>query len=145
MPLPNLQQLIEQTQYEGMRVSESHVMRDWLKLHGTECDRIEFYVRLGEGGDPLPTWSDEEKANWKYQTAKRADAIVWFGRQPVILELKQRLVAAALGQILSYRQFFMETYPDELTPNMRAVCRWTDQDVMRALNAHGIDVEVIPR
>lgn len=145
MPLPNLQQLLDKSQYDGMRVSESYIMRDWLKLHGAEISKIEFYARLGEGSDPLPEWSDDDKANHKYQTAKRADAIVWFDQQPVILELKQRLVAAAVGQILSYRHFFMEMYPDALEPKMRAVCRWTDQDVMRVMSSYGIDVEVIPR
>jgi hypothetical protein len=142
MPIPNLDALIAQTQYEGMRVPDSAVFRKWLQHRGAFYDRVEFNVVVGRGSEPDPTWNDPLKELHRRQTAKRCDAVAWIGDQPVIIEGKGRPSVNALGQCLSYRRLYMLDHPDEPEPAMLVICDAIDPDVAVALQDHQISVEV---
>lgn len=144
MPLDNTDALLAQAQYKGMLPSETAIMKRWLERHAGDFDRIDFEVRLGDGGTPDPSLSPEHAAEWRELTKKRADAIAYVGEYAVIIEVKTRLNIRDVGQLLSYRWFYLKTFPARPAPRMLAIAQRGDPDVIESLRVHGIDVELYP-
>ena len=119
---------------------ESAVIRDFLVAHGEDFDRYQFSVRVGQGLAPDPTHLPAVQMNTAFSTRKRIDCLFWKGPQPFIIEVKLRVTPAALGQILTYRHLFLEEFPDAPDPELVVVGRFSDDDTLRALSAHGITV-----
>jgi len=123
---------------------ESGVIRDYLAAHHQEFDRLIFGKRLGAGVEPDPTHLEGVQRNTSRFTKKRVDILAWTGSQPTIIEVKAEITPASLGQILTYRQLFLEENPDAIEPRLVIVGRYSDDDTLRVLNGHGIDVFVYP-
>lgn len=119
---------------------ESGIIRDFLLARGGEFDRWSFSVRVGEGVKPDPTHLQEIQANTARFSKKRIDMIAWQGDQAFIIEVKERVSPAVLGQLQTYRHLWLEENPDAKEPKLVAIGRYSDADTLRALNAHGIDV-----
>jgi hypothetical protein len=119
---------------------ESAVIRAYLEKHHTEFDRIEFSRRVGQGAALDPTTSPAAQKATTYSTRKRIDILAWRGSQPVIIEVKQRVTPAALGQILTYKHHFLEEFPDAAEPELVVVGRESDPDTLAALGGHNITV-----
>lgn len=121
---------------------ESGVIRDYLAAHHHEFDRLVFGKRVGVGLAPDPTHLDGVQQNTARFTKKRIDILAWAGGQPTIIEVKERVTPASLGQILTYRQLLLEEFPDAPDPRLVVIGRYSDEDTIRALNGHGVDVFV---
>jgi hypothetical protein len=119
---------------------ESTVIRDFLLAHGHEYDRYEFSVRVGQGQTPDPTHLPGVQANTVRSTKKRIDLLFWRGEQPFIIEVKERVSPAVLGQLRTYRQLLLEDRPEIRIPMLKAIGRYSDDDTLRVLSAEGIEV-----
>lgn len=119
---------------------ESTVIRDWLVAHAEEYDKLQFSVRIG-----TPPALNFEHLNglkrmaW-YSLAKRIDILGWKGTQPDIIEVKERMTPAALGQLQTYRHLLLEELAGIPEPNLIAVGRTCDVDTLRVLSANGVTV-----
>lgn len=123
---------------------ESGVIRDFLLEHIHDFDRLQFSVRIGEGMAPNPDHLPAVQRNTVFGTQKRIDVLAWTGAQPTIVEVKERVTPASLGQILTYRQLFVEENPDVAIPGLVVIGRYSDDDTLRSLTAHGITVYLYP-
>jgi hypothetical protein len=119
---------------------ESLVIRSYLLAHLKEFDRITFGKRVGKGELPDPSHLPAIQRQTVLNTQKRIDILAWRGSQPVIIEVKQRVTPAALGQILTYRHHFLDENPDAPEPELVVVGRESDADTLVALQAHGVTV-----
>src|SRR2546425_13376474 len=119
---------------------ESTVIRDFLFAHGAEFDRFSFSVRVGLGVTPDPALLPAVSRNFRDSTRKRIDILAWRGTQPVIVEVKDSITPASLGQILTYRHLWLEENPDAAEPALVVIGRHADADTLRALNAAGVTV-----
>lgn len=119
---------------------ESGVIRDYLAAHHQEFDRLTFGKRVGAGLAPDPEHLEGVQRNTARFTKKRIDILAWSGSQPTIIEVKERVTPASLGQILTYRQLFLEENPDALDPRLVVIGRYSDEDTIRALTGHGVTV-----
>ena|SRR5207244_13347448 len=119
---------------------ESTIIRDWLLEHGTEYDRFSFSVRIGEGQTPAPDLEAGVARSVLFSSRKRIDVLAYQGNVPTIVEVKERVVPAALGQILTYRQLFLEENPDAPEPRLLVIARTGDPETIRILNGHDVDV-----
>lgn len=119
---------------------ESTVIRDWLLAHGADYDRFSFSVRVGQGQTPDPSHLDSVQQSTVFSTRKRIDILAWQGSLPTIVEVKERVTPASLGQILTYRHLFLEEHPDAPDPRLVIIGRYSDPDTLQSLSAHGIDV-----
>lgn len=119
---------------------ESVVIRAYLLAHLGEFDSIVFGKRVGQGEPPDPTHLPAIQLQTKLNTQKRIDLLAYRGRQPVIIEVKQRVTPAALGQILTYRHHFLEESPDAPEPELVVVGRESDADTLATLAAHNVTV-----
>lgn len=123
---------------------EDDVILAFIAAHGHEFDRWTFSKRIGVGLAPDPSHLPAVQRNTIYGTQKRIDILAWSGRQPTIIEVKERVTPAALGQILTYRSLFREEFPDVEDPGLVVVGRFSDDDTLRSLQAHGVTVYLYP-
>lgn len=132
--------LLTRTYYPERTDRESAIIRDWLVARGHLYDRFAFSVRVGVGLAPNPEHLAGVQRNTVFSSLKRIDVLAWQGDQPTIIEVKERITPAVLGQLQTYRQLFLEKYPDAEPPALVAIGRTSDDDTIRALQAHGVTV-----
>ena len=123
---------------------ESMVIRAFLLVHLQEFDRLTFGKRVGQGEPPDPSHLPAIQRQTTLNTQKRIDILAFRGAQPIIIEVKQRVTPAALGQILTYRHHFLEESPDAPEPELWVVGRESDADTLAALAAHNVTVYLYP-
>jgi hypothetical protein len=123
---------------------ESAIIYAFLSEFLPTFDRITFGKRTGKGAEIDPATIPEIQRSFAFSTRKRIDILAWRGTQPLIVEVKQRVTPAALGQILTYRHHFVEEHPDAPEPELVVVGRESDQDTIDALVAHGVTVHLYP-
>lgn len=119
---------------------ESAIILDWLSQHGQEYDRFSFSVRVGAGVTPDPAHLPGVQKSTRWSSRKRIDVLAWRGDQPTIVEVKQRIAPEVLGQLQTYRQLFLEEHPTAMEPRLLAIGRFSDDDTLRVLSDHGVDV-----
>lgn len=141
---PDFSLLILRKQYPERTDGESHVIRAFLLEHLRDYDSITFGKRVGKGLDPDPTHLEAVQQNTRFSSQLRIDILAWRGPQPVIIEVKQRVTPASLGQILTYQHHFVEENPDAKTPDLVVVGREAIDDAVVALQAHGVTVILYP-
>lgn len=140
----DLATLLLQRFYPERTDRESTVIRDWLFAHGAEYDRFSFSVRVGQGQTPAPGLDPGVVRSVAFSSRKRIDILAWQGPAPTIIEVKERVTPAALGQVLTYRQLFLEETPDAPEPRLVIIGRYSDDDTIRSITAHGVDVLLFP-
>jgi hypothetical protein len=121
---------------------ESTIILDFLKARGEQYDKYEFSVRVGTGIAPDPSHLPGVQFSTVYSSRKRIDMIVWQGEQPTIIEVKERISPAVLGQLITYRHLLLEDRPGIAEPKLAALGRYFDDDTIRVLNTHGVEVYV---
>lgn len=136
--------LLLRKQYPERTQGESFVIRAFLLEHLPEFDRLTFSKRVGKGLTPDPAHPENVRRNTTFSTQLRIDILGWQGRRPIIIEVKQRITPATLGQILTYRHHLLEEFPDALEPGLVAVGREAVDDAVTALQAHGVTVYLYP-
>ncbi len=119
---------------------ESAVMRDFLLRHLDEFDAISFSVRVGQGLTANPDHLSAVQLNTVFSTRKKIDMLGFQGGRPVIMEVKQHVTPAVLGQLRTYRHLFLEEHPDAREPRLVAIGRSSDDDTLRVLQNEGVDV-----
>lgn len=119
---------------------ESTVIRDWLLAHGEDYDRFSFSVRVGQGQAPAAGIDPGVARSVLFSSRKRIDVLAWQGNTPTIVEVKERVTPAAIGQVLTYRQLLLEEFPDAPDPRLVIIGRYSDDDTLRSCSAQGIDV-----
>lgn len=134
--------LLSQIAFPGMNEAESKVVRAWLAKYGGEWERVAFNVRLGEGQTPLEGLSRDVQLDQKLLTQKRADVIVARDVWHLILEAKWRAGFGVLGQLLGYRQLWMQAYPNLPEPRVGVIAKYADPDVVNVLSGHNISLEL---
>jgi hypothetical protein len=123
---------------------ESWVIKAFLEHHLDEYDSITFGKRVGRGIEPDPSHLPAVQANTVFSSKLRIDILAWRRNQPVLIEVKQNITPASLGQILTYRHWFQVEFPDAPEPELVVVGRVGNDDAITALRAHGIDVYLYP-
>lgn len=121
---------------------ESAVIRDYLAAHGAEFDTLGFSVRVGQAVTPDPTHLIGVQRSTIYSTRKRIDFVGIKGELHTLVEAKQRIQPSALGQILTYRKLYLEEHPDVHDVRMIVIGRYSDDDTIHSLVAHGVEVYV---
>lgn len=136
--------LIIRSHFPERTDGESHVIRAFLLEHLRDYDRITFSKRVGHGITPDPTHLPAVQANTAFSSMLRIDILAWRGPTPILIEVKQDVTPAALGQILTYRHYLLEEYPTAPEPDLVVVGRTGSPDAIAALQAHGVTVYLYP-
>lgn len=123
---------------------ESRVLLAFLSRHHQDYDEIRFSVRVGEGLAPDPTHLPAVQQNTAFSTKKRIDCLARSGSHWTIIEVKERVSPASLGQIRTYRHLWLTEHPDAEDPELVVCGAFSDPDTIRALTADGITIYLYP-
>lgn len=141
-PGADLAELILRRFYPERTDKSSAVIRDWLLAHGQDYDRFMFSVRVGQGVPPDPAHLPGVQRSTIFSSQKRIDILAWQGTQVTIVEVKEYVTAAALGQVQMYRDLFVQEHPDVSEPILLVVGRYSDDDTIHTLASHGVNVKL---
>ena len=123
---------------------ESKVIRAYLMEHITEYEHLDFSVRIGTAVVPDPAHPQSVQDGAVFSSKLRIDILGWRGGGLDLIEVKQRITPASLGQILTYRHVLQRELPDAPEPRLVVVGREASPDAVDALTAHGVTVYVYP-
>lgn len=123
---------------------ESALLRDYLVRHLDDFDRVSFSVRIGAGATLAPGLTPNVQRAITFSTKKRIDLVGYRNQRATLVEAKTRVGSAVLGQLLTDRQLWLEEFPDDEEPRLVAIGRDSDDEALRVLGAHGIDVFLYP-
>ena len=123
---------------------ESAVILAFLAKHLDEFDSITFAKRVGTGIVPNPEHPDAVQRNTVFSSNLKIDILAFRGARPIIIECKQRVTPASLGQIRTYRYFLTKEFPDAPEPELLVVGREATPDALEALQAEGVTVYLYP-
>lgn len=133
----------ERLKFPGMLPREIVVLKSWLSIHEGEYDRFDYNLRLGKGDDPGNTFPDNIRKMAVENTQKRVDAVAWKGTLPTIIEVKDRATASAIGQLVTYRALWLQTFPSGPSPKMLLVANKIAPDIVIVLQHAGIAFDIV--
>jgi hypothetical protein len=140
----DLMSLLVARHYPELTDRETPVILAFLERHAGEFTKYQFSVRVGVGAEPDPEHLPSVQAAMTRNTRKRIDLLFWQGAQPWIIEVKERITPAVLGQLRTYRHLLLEERPELPEPRLVTIGRFCDDDTKRVLNAEGVDVYEYP-
>ena len=117
-----------------MSQEEKAIWIRWLQAGGTQFAPFKYDIRVGDGLQMPPGSSGYAVRSAYALTTKRIDALYFDGTTSVIVEVKRRAGAGAVGQLITYRDLYEKTpgftgdtrmllVTDELQPDMAPVLR----------------------
>lgn len=113
----------------------------WTKYR-TEAikNAVHIYFDVGLGGQTTvpPGTSPEMARMWLRNTQKRIDVLIEEPTRWVIIELRPRAQASAIGRLLQYFDLWKEDPPNTKTVELRLVTDTTDQDTKKLAEKLGI-------
>jgi hypothetical protein len=130
-------------QWPGMNPREIVVFNNWLLIHFNDYSGFDFNVRVGQGTDPGPTFSEDMRRQFIQNTQKRIDVLAWKDSNPTIIEVKDRAGLSSIGQIIGYSHLWKADNPAALVPLLLLVFNRTDNDVILTAQAAGILIETV--
>lgn len=133
----------DRLKFPGLLPDEILVLRAWLVLHQEEYDRFDYNMRIGQGIDPGPTFSDEIRRQNILNTQLRIDAVGWKGTQPTIIEVKRRTGPSNVGQILTYHSVWRQQFPNGPDPILRLVSNTYSPHILPRVRESGIFLDVV--
>lgn len=143
MPIADFNRLITARWFPGLPEKEFQVARRWLSDNRDNYDRVTFNARLGPGHDAPEHYDPAVREAIRANSQKRVDIAAWRGEQPFIIELKDRIGFAVLGQLLGYQALWMKDDPASLQPKLIAA-GWTIMtDCQEVFESFGIAVELL--
>jgi hypothetical protein len=135
-----LVELLIARHYPELTDRETPVIHAFLEHHAAEFTKYQFSVRVGVGATPDPDHLPEIQSAMSRNTRKRIDMLLWQGDQPWIIEVKERITPAVLGQLRTYRHLLLEERPELPEPVLATIGRFSDDDTIRVLQAEGVHV-----
>ena len=124
--------------YEGMAAREILVWKNFLAAYGSEYDRFDYNIRVGDGA-PIPQGTPENYARMiELSSKKRIDAVGYQGPQATLFEVKEYAQLSSLGQLMGYFVLYQKSFPDQPVPKLQLVANRLSPDFEAVLKAHGI-------
>jgi hypothetical protein len=133
----------ERLKYPGLLPDEIIVFRAWLKLHESEFDSFDYNVRIGQGQDPGPTFSDEVRRAAILNSQLRIDAVARKGGTVSLIEVKRRAAPANIGQLVVYQHVWIGEHPGDPPPDLIMVSNVFTPHILPAVRELKIRLDVV--
>jgi len=113
----------------------------WNKYRLTAIQKaVRLYFDVGVGGQTeVPPGTTPEMATmWLRNTQKRIDVLIEEEKRWVIIELRERAQASAIGRLLQYFDLWKQDPPDDRIVELRLVTDFEDRDARGLAERMGI-------
>lgn len=106
---------------------------------------FDYDIKVGQAQIDLLELNTAENRLKAGTLAKRIDVVAFLSPSTVdLVEVKSENVPAALGQLITYKQLFKDTYPQFLTVSLLLVTDHNDPDLLPILKLHNVKLIYIP-
>lgn len=130
----------ERVHYPHMTVIESKVWEKYMIAKPKSFETVDYDFRVGRGIELPEDYGDNWKRMAKMLSQKRIDVIGWVGDSPTIIEVKQRVGAGTIGQVLTYKTLFEEYFKNIELPELLIICEMISNDDFFVLEKNRIQV-----
>lgn len=144
MAIQNIGQILASKTQIGGNAAETAVLKAFLVKHVNDFDRVELEVGLGPGKTLDASYPEYMRRFAKRTYQLRADMICWRGNVPTIVEAKDRLDGAAIGQLIAYTKLLKQDNPKLLQTYKTAVGLSICDGISDVFYEYGILVELFP-
>jgi len=113
----------------------------WRKYRLTAIQKaVRLYFDVGLGGqtEVPPGTAPEMALMWLRNTQKRIDVLIEEEKKWVIIELRERAGASAIGRLLQYFDLWKQDPPDDRIVELRLVTDFEDRDARGLAERMGI-------
>lgn len=124
--------------YPHLMVSDIRIWEHYLETVNHGFSSFEYDVHVGEGLLVDTEWEPEIKRMAVALSEKRIDVVGWKGEIPVIIEVKPAASMSAIGQVLSYRELYIERFGKSISPLLMIVTDRELPDTKFLCNRFGI-------
>jgi hypothetical protein len=129
--------------YPGLRLPERLVLAAWQRIHWKDFTSFEYNVRLGRGHDPGPNYSPAIRQMAVQNAQKKIDVVAQGPNRATLIEVKERAVPGAIGQLLTYSHLWELEHPGAPTPLLKIIASRVSPGVIEAAQRVGIFVEIV--
>jgi hypothetical protein len=152
--------------YPGLISEEILVLSAWLKVNESHFNRFDYNVRIGPDYVSSVPLSPEVQRNANLLHKLRIDAVGWHGVSndvlplsidnpkqvydlfpsalATIIDAKRRATNRVIGQLLTYRDNWMQENPQAATPDLVCTCATYSNSILASVAQHGIQLNVVP-
>lgn len=132
------QSLVPARQLTHLRPGEVELFRRFEQLAPIGDALFEFDVHLGRGLPIDPTWPAWLISMATTLTQKRVDLVAHTNAATWILEIKPRAGPGAVGQLLTYRQLYLEQLKPTHPLHLGIIADRNSYDMLPVYDAHAI-------
>ncbi len=130
--------------YPHMAAGDRPIWERYLDDHAREWDHFAYDVAVG-GLDPPPTVTDEAiRRAWRWNTAKRIDALGFNDGAIGIFEVRPYAQVSALGAVLAYSVLLRAELTDVRPHRLYIVTDSIPADIQFAAEHYGVTVLEFP-
>lgn len=129
--------------FSGMAPGDQAIWCRWLANGGGAWAPFEYNIRVGNGTIMPPDATEFERQQAYYLSTKRIDALGTINGVLTIIEVKTRAGLSAIGQMLGYRDLFLQQRPTVTRVNMLLVTDALQPDMLTLLTSNGIFVDIV--
>lgn len=130
----------------GLNGHEARLARLFLRDWHTLYDSVEFQAHVGGGIDPGPEYEENMRRMYRHNSQKRIDLLARGPFGVTIVEVKQRIDLAQLGQLLGYRWLWVHEHNEPTQQVELIALGYTAlEDVAHVMRAHGVKLVTYPQ
>lgn len=131
------------TYYPHMLADEVPIWNRFLQTTNLNFIKIDYDVHLGQGMIILPTDNDSIRRLKLAVTRKRVDAIAETPQDIWILEVKPRIGASALAQLLLYFDLYHDEYHPTKGVMLAAIGETQAPDIQRVFDLYAVNIILV--
>jgi len=113
--------------FPHLMVSDIRIWERYLETVDHRFSSFDYDVHVGEGVKVAEETLTETDMGAPALLEKRIDVVGWANKIPTVIEVKPGASMSAIGQVLSYRELFIERFKDSIHPLMMIV---TDREMI---------------
>lgn len=126
--------------YPGLLKKHYDICKRFLLAEGNNFESVDYNVRVGDGVIPKKTWDEITRTAARELTQKRIDLVGYRPGEIWIIEITHQARVSVFGQIVAYRQMYIEDFAPTEDVQTAVVCSTIDRDFNRLLFERGVSV-----
>lgn len=129
-----------QSFYPHMKPHDVHLWEQFIRANAGFFDKVDYDILVGDGVVMGDIKKDVYAKSFKILTQKKIDVVGYIRNEIWIVEVKPFASSSALGQLLTYRLLYDETYSPKLPVKMMIITNQLKTDYNKVFSTHGIYV-----
>lgn len=129
--------------FPHLKPKEGLIWAAFLLRYGTQWDRFDYDVHVGEGHPIDPSWPDYIKVMVRKISPQRIDAVGWKEGHPTIFEVTPKAGGGTWGHLFLYRYLFIQQFPQAPAPALAYVTPVIQPDQRRYLESEGVRLFIV--